>query len=195
VKSSALAVVALRLAIPVSILRRPLPGAITSAALDAADVALVDAFARLLKEPRGFDDHYAQIDKWLDTYYLAVEALESLGWQQRLARKTSLALFGYRLVGVTLFERTGIRPLLLVFPNVFENFYWCVLVAQRVAPDRIPRSPRGMIAVVALVSVPKLGQEWLLHYAEAHPWQWLRARVVVPAFRRLGLEVPEDAPA
>ena len=184
---------ALRLAVPVWILRRPLPGAVASAVLDAADVALVDAFARRLGEPRGFGDAYAPIDKWLDTYYLAIEAAQSTRWPQTLAKRASLALFAYRLIGVTLFERTGVRRFLLIFPNTFENFYWFVLVAQRVAPDRIPDRPMPMLGLVALISVPKVGQEWLLHDAEAHPWQWLRARLVVPAFRRLGLAVPEDA--
>lgn len=176
---SAQIVVALRLVVPLSIFRWPLRGGILSAALDATDVILVDAFARELGEPRGFGATYPRLDKWLDTFYLAIEAAESTRWAEPLARRTSLALFAYRLMGVSLFEATGVRRLLLVFPNVFENFYWFVLIARRTRPSRVPTRLGRMAIVVGLLALPKLAQEWVLHSAKLHPWQWLRGRFAV----------------
>lgn len=59
---AAILVVAIRLLIPLSILRWPLGGALASMLVDALDVVLVDAFARLLGEPGGFGPIYAELD-------------------------------------------------------------------------------------------------------------------------------------
>ncbi|MGH7535778.1 MAG: hypothetical protein ACREMG_09345, partial [Gemmatimonadales bacterium] len=63
-------VIVLRLVLPLTILRWPLAGGVLALVLDALDVVLVDAIAGALGEPGEFGPFYAQIDKWLDTYYL-----------------------------------------------------------------------------------------------------------------------------
>ena len=83
-----------------------------------------------------FGPGYARIDKWLDSYYLAIEAVESRRWPEVLERRIALALVAHRLVGVVAFDATGDRRLLMAFPNLFENFYWYVLVRRRWAPGR-----------------------------------------------------------
>jgi hypothetical protein len=114
-------VVALRLVLPLSILRWPLAGGILALVVDAVDVVLVDGLASLFGEPLEFGPLYAQIDKWLDTYYLAIEAAVAYRWAERTLRTTAIALFAWRLIGVILFEITAVRPLLVVFPNLFET--------------------------------------------------------------------------
>ena len=94
---------------------------------------------------------------------------------EALLRRAALALFGWRLLGVVLFEATAIRPLLVVFPNLFENFYLYVLIVRRVAPRLVPRTPAQLLLVLLLLYIPKAIQEWALHFEEVHPWQWLRS--------------------
>jgi len=168
-------VVVLRLVVPLSIFRWPLLGGIASAALDAADVALVDLIAGRLRVRGGFGPRYAQIDKWLDSYYLGIEAVQSQSWPERRERRIALALALHRFIGVAAFEVTGNRRLLLVFPNLFENFYWYVLANRIFRPGRTLRGPGETAKVLGLLLLPKLVQEWVLHVAEIHPWQLAKA--------------------
>ncbi len=117
-----LVVIALRLIVPLLILRRPLAGGIAAMLLDATDVIIVEFFG-----PGGIGPHYQNIDKGLDLYYLGLEAYVSLSWVECIPRLISLSLFGIRVVGVALFELSGWRSLLFLFPN-FENWFRFVLV-------------------------------------------------------------------
>src|SRR5665811_2252407 len=100
-------VIALRLIVPLMILKRPLAGGIAAMALDALDVVIVE-----LISDGGMGDHYHSIDKLLDVFYLSLEAWIAFTWTQRIPRIAALALFGWRFVGVALFELIGWRPLL-----------------------------------------------------------------------------------
>jgi len=122
VTTGQLVVIALRLIVPLLILRRPLAGGIAAMLLDATDVIIVEFFG-----PGGMGPHYQNIDKGLDLYYLGLEAYVSLSWVERIPRLISLSLFGLRVVGVALFELSGWRSLLFLFPN-FENWFLFVLV-------------------------------------------------------------------
>ena len=173
------AVVALRLVVPLSILRWPLSAGLASAALDAADVVLVDWIAGRLRIRGGFGPRYAQIDKWLDSYYLGIEAIQSRTWPERRERRIASALAVHRFVGVAAFEAVGDRRLLFAFPNLFENFYWYVLANRLVRPGRTLRGRGEAAKLLALLLIPKLVQEWVLHVAEIHPWEltkgWARS--------------------
>jgi hypothetical protein len=176
----ALIVIAIRLLVPLTILRWPLAGGLLSLVVDAVDVVLVDAIARLLGLPPEFGPTYAQIDKWLDLYYLAFELVVARRWQEMVPRRTAYALFGWRLLGVILFEVTVSRPLLVVFPNLFENYYLYVLVARRWFPRFLARTWTQSVIACLLLLIPKEIQEFVLHYEELHPWQWLRETLVKP---------------
>lgn len=165
----------MRLLVPLSILRWPLAGALASMLADAIDVVLIEVIGL-----DGFD-HYAALDKGLDLYYLSFEAFVSLRWEP-LAKWTSLALFAYRAVGVVVFEATQVRALLLVFPNVFENFYLLYLALRKLMPAYALTPPR-LVALLLLALVPKLAQEYLLHYAEAQPWDWTKRHILRDAWR------------
>jgi hypothetical protein len=179
-----LLVVAIRLLVPLSILRWPLAGALASMAVDALDVVLVDAFARALGESSEFGPVYAQLDKLLDTYYLTIELYVAWRWREDLLRGTAAVLYGWRLAGAILFELTEFHPMLLVFPNLFENFFLYVLITKRFATRLEPRTLPQLVVVLFLLLIPKLVQEWLLHYEEAHPWQWLQDQVIDPLLGR-----------
>ncbi len=167
-------IIAFRLIVPVSIFRWPLGGGIAAMLIDALDVVLIE-----LVGLGGFSG-YAALDKGLDMYYLSFEAFVALRWEP-LAKWTALCLFAYRATGFVAFEATQQRALLLVLPNVFENFY-LVYLLRRFAPAW-ELTPGGLGLLLVLVTVPKLGQEYLLHYAEAQPWDWIKRNVLQDAWR------------
>lgn len=161
-----LVVIGLRLVVPLLILRPPLAGEIAAMLLHATDVVIAEFFG-----PGGLDPFHHSIDKGLDPYYLDLEACASLGWIERIPRLISLWLFGLRVVGVALFELMGRRPLHVLFPNLFLF----VLVSWRFPPECGSRC----LAWLAVLCIPKIAQEYLLHVAEAQPWFWIKNRLGV----------------
>jgi hypothetical protein len=179
-----LLVIAIRVLVPLTILRWPLAGGLLSLVVDAVDVVLVDVFAKLLGEPPEFGPLYAQLDKWLDLYYLALEVVVARRWTNVVTRRTAYALFAWRLVGVILFEITADRPLLVVFPNLFENYFLYVLIAERWFPRFVPRTWAQSALASLLLLIPKEIQEYVLHWEQLHPWQWLRETIIDPMLGR-----------
>jgi hypothetical protein len=55
--------------------------------------------SRLLGQPPEFGPIYAQLDKWLDLYYLALELVVARRWVELMPRRTASVLFPWRLVG------------------------------------------------------------------------------------------------
>ena len=89
-----------------------------------------------------------------------------------------MLLFADRLVGALAFELTQARMLLFVFPNLFEHWWIYVVAVERFWPRLYPRSGRGTAIALALLLIPKMGQEYLLHVAEAEPWDWFKSHVI-----------------
>ena len=165
-----LVVIGLRLVVPLLILKRPLAGGIIAMLLDALDVVIVEWFG-----PGGMGDHYHSIDKVLDLYYLGLEAWVALSWTERLPRLTAISLFVYRVAGVIVFELTNWRPALFLFPNLFEHWFLFVLVRNKWFPN-LRLDSWGRIALwLVILYIPKLGQEYQLHVAEAQPWDWIKS--------------------
>ena len=179
---AAFLVIAIRVIVPLAILRWPLAGGILALVIDAIDVVLVDAFAKLVGEPPEFGPLYAQLDKWLDLYYLALEVVVARRWTNVVTRRTAYALFGWRLLGVILFEITVERPLLVIFPNLFENYFLYVLIAERWFRRFVPRTWAQSGLACLLLLIPKEIQEYVLHWEQLHPWQWLRETLIEPLF-------------
>lgn len=167
--SGQITVIALRIVIPLLILKRPLAGGIAAMLLDALDVVIVELFG-----PGGMGDHYHRIDKVLDLYYLGLEAWVSRLWVLSIPRLISLSLFAFRVVGVVLFEIIQWRGLLFIFPNLFENWYLFVLVAVRFFPGVQLLTWRQCLGWLAILYIPKLAQEYVLHVSEAQPWDWIK---------------------
>jgi len=44
----------------------------------------------------------------------------------------------------------------------------------------MPRTVPQLLVVLVVLMVPKAIQEWVLHWEELHPWQWLRDEVLKP---------------
>jgi hypothetical protein len=178
---SALIVLVLRIILPLTIFKKRITGAILSMALDMLDVVIVDALQAGFGEPAvGFGENYQMFDKWLDMYYLSIEAVVCLGWPNRLAKVAGISLFLFRLAGITAFEITGeeFRKLIFFFPNLFENFFLYYIICERFAPRLIPTKIKSLLIVLLILYLPKFAQEYVLHFAEIKPWQWIRANIL-----------------
>jgi hypothetical protein len=175
VTTGAAIVITLRLLVPLLILRKNLTGGIAAMVLDGFDVILIDVL-----KMGGFSGHYHQIDKVLDTYYLGIEAFVAFRWTNQYEGLPALALFGFRIIGVVLFELTERRIVLFLFPNMFENWWLYVVAVRRWKPSWTPHSVRGVAIPMAIMLVPKMAQEYLLHFAEAQPWDWFKRHVFDP---------------
>jgi len=176
-----LIIIGLRLVVPITIVRWPLWGGIIAMLLDGADVIIADALSLITQEPGGMGTHYHALDKWLDMYYLTLEAGLSLRWKHRIARITGVILFLYRVIGSVNFEISGARIVLFFFPNLFENFFLFYGAAVRFAPRLLPHTARTLLLALLILSIPKFIQEWILHYAQLQPWNWLK-EMVLPLF-------------
>ena len=71
------------------------------------------------------------------------------------------------------FEITGIRKLLILCPNLFENFFLFYAALLRFFPE-YDLTPRRLAFWLAILLVPKMIQEYVLHYQ-----QWLDDVVAV----------------
>ena len=163
----------IRLIEPLAIFRWPLAAGLAAAAIDAIDVMIVDAIGSSAL----WDSRYAEIDKGLDTYYLAIEALVAWRWTNPWARWPAVALFADRLLGAVAFELTGLRWLLFAFPNLFENWWVYCLLVDRFWPQLSPSSFRSVVAPLLLLAIPKFAQEYALHIVQVHPWMFVRLRL------------------
>ena len=149
-------IAAIRIAGSLPVLRWALLGGLLAILIDLSDLLLMGVL-----DLGGVPD-YQGLDKWLDQVYLALFLVVSLRWTDP-ARAVSIALYSYRLIGFVLFEVTGERALLLLFPNIFE--FWFIFVAL-VGDDRVARWWPARIAVaLAVLTVLKEIQEWALHGA------------------------------
>ena len=171
--TGALIIIALRLLIPLTILRWPLFGGVASMLIDALDVVLIEVIGL-----GGFGDHYHKLDKVLDTYYLSLAFWVTLHWDSPWMRVPAMILFPYRIIGVVLFEITQARIVLFIFPNMFENWWIYCLVVMKWFPSIAPRSWKTTLIPLALLLIPKMLQEYVLHFAELQPWDWIKRNVL-----------------
>jgi hypothetical protein len=167
-----LIIILLRLVVPLLILRHPLAGGIAAMLLDGLDVVLIEFI------PGGsFGSHYHTLDKVLDSYYLTLELIVALRWKNPYARRPAIFLFAYRAIGVALFELTERRIMLFIFPNLFEHWWLYVLIVERFWPKLYPHSVKTVAIPMILLLIPKMAQEYLLHFAEAKPWDFLKRKL------------------
>jgi hypothetical protein len=151
-----LVIAVIRIAGSLPVLRRPLAGGVLAVLVDLSDLLLRDTL-----DLGGVGD-YQSLDKWLDQVYLGAFLVVALRWAGP-TRSIAVALYAYRLIGFVLFELTGDRTVLLLFPNVFE--LWFLLVAAA-GPARVAgwSRPRLAVALLALTVVKEV-QEWAIHGA------------------------------
>ena len=153
-------VVASRFVVPLFIPRFPLPAVLSALVIDGIDQSV---FHALGYDPPGYQGY----DKAMDVYYLAIAYVSTLrNWTSESAFAVARFLYFYRLIGVTAFELTDWRPLLLIFPNTFEYFF---IAYEVVRTRRNPRrySMRFWLWLAAAIWVfVKLPQEWWIHIAK-----------------------------
>lgn len=168
-----LVIAVVRLVGAVPVLRWTLVGAIVAIATDFSDL-----FLKNLLQLGGVGD-YQSFDKWLDQAYQLTFLAVAFQWTGP-ARTIAVVLFAHRLAGFALFELTGERELLLLFPNVFE--FWFLLVAVCAHWTRLRLLVLGHLAIsLTVLTAAKLSQEYALHVGkwlddftalEAVGWMW-----------------------
>ncbi|MDQ7020342.1 MAG: hypothetical protein Q9M91_00670 [Candidatus Dojkabacteria bacterium] len=89
----------------------------------------------------------------------------------------SIFWFVWRMIGVVLFEITGIRKLLVFFPNMFENFFLFIEIYKRFRSEH-DLTFRKLIYWNIFLFVLKLPIELLLHWYEAQPWNWFQVNIL-----------------
>ncbi len=147
-----------RFIVPLFIPRFPLPATLAALVIDAVDKSIFQIFTDADLEG------YQSYDKALDVYYLAIAYIATMrNWTNVYAYKTSRFLWYYRLAGSTLFELTGWRALLLIFPNAFEYFFLYVEgVRTRWSMRRLTK--KHILGAAAFIwIVIKLPQEAWIH--------------------------------
>ena len=156
-----LIVLLLRLGVPLLILRFPLPAIVFALVLDAADQTIFQVLTDIDLT------NYQSYDKALDVYYLAIAYIATFrNWRNPSAVAVAIALWYYRLIGVTAFELTEWRPLLLIFPNTFE-YYFIAIAVVRLRWTDTSLSPRRVVSIAAAIWIfIKLPQEWWIHIAQ-----------------------------
>lgn len=152
-----LVVGAIRVVGSLVVLRWPLAGGLLAVAVDLSDLFLFEAL-----DLGGVDD-YQRFDKVVDQVYLAAFALAATRWRGR-ERTVALGLYAFRMVGFVVYELSGDRLLLLVFPNVFEVWFLLVAALHHRARPVTWTAPRLAAALLACLAV-KLVHEWALHAA------------------------------
>ncbi len=166
---ASLAIVLVRLAVPFSIFRWPLAGILLSIAADASDVMVFEVTGYGF-----FGGVYHHLDKIFDIYYLFFAWLVARKWSDPFARRAATALFSWRLLGVIAFEATGYRPLFLLAPSIFENFYIFRTIAVKVKPS-FAFTLRSLIIVLLAVGIPKVVQEYVMHFRYIDQvWSFIR---------------------
>jgi hypothetical protein len=141
---------------------------------DALDIVIIT----LLERHAGFPDvwSYHHFDKYLDTYYLLIEVIVAQRWPD-LPRTIAGVLFVDRLVGVVLFEITGIRVFLFAFPALLDFFFLFYTFARQYVPA-YELTPKRLFLWLGILLIPKLFQEYTIHYA-----RWLDDVVAVDVIK------------
>jgi len=179
------AVILARFLVPLLIPVYPIPGILASLLLDASDRAIYAQFVEIDVEA------YQAYDKALDIYYLTLAYVATLrNWGHSTALRLARALWYYRLVGVALFELTGIRWILLVFPNVFEYFFIAFeVVRARWNPSRLQTRHLVIMAAVIWVFI-KVPQEYWVHVAQQDTTDFIKVHLVGAPLEMPWVQVP-----
>ena len=169
----------IRLAIPLLILRRPFWGMVAAVLADGADMEFLKLLGPQFDSSFAIDfEDYQHRDKLLDIYMSSLALYSSLAWSEALARRTNLALYLWRFLGVVLFELTNVRVILLYFSNLFEFFFLFYAYTREYRADFRILNFKRLALILFILLIPKLGEEYLLHVLEARPWVYIKHDVL-----------------
>lgn len=164
------AVILLRVLGPLFILKKPFWGFAFAIFLDAVDMELIKALGPVFDANFVIDfAAYHRLDKFLDLFMNSVALYASFSWTEVLAKRTASILYAVRFVGVALFEIFAIKQILFFFPNLFEFFFLFYAYVQRFLPDFRIATGKRLALILFLLLVPKLAEEYLLHFLNAAP--------------------------
>lgn len=107
-------------------------------------------------------EDYQRLDKLCDLAYMLVFLEVGLGWTG-LEHGVAVASFAYRMIGEVVFELSGARWTLLVFPNVFEFWFLAVAALHHYRPEATLSRRDAAVAFVAVL-LGKEAQEYFLHF-------------------------------
>jgi len=157
----------IRLIVPFSILKWPLPGILLSNLADLYDWQFAPVHnAADMKL-------YQTWDKAMDLYYWLFALVIVFRWKDIWAKRIAVGLFLYRIAGMGLFFVTGARSALFFFPNIFENFVILYLSYAFIFKDKLMfKTKRDAVLVLALLAIPKIIHEYYLHFLEHQPWEY-----------------------
>lgn len=150
-------VIAVRVVVPLLVLRHPLGGSVAGLMVDNLDVMTLHVLGA-----QNFSGYNA-IDKYLDIWLHLLQSYTMMSWENKIAKRTGFGLLAYRILGTAIFEVTGHRWILAVFPNVFEFYFLVYLIARQAFGREIITSWRRAAMIVVVLAIPKLIQEWYLH--------------------------------
>jgi hypothetical protein len=153
-------VILFRLLVPLVIFRWPLAGTILAIIADNLDVVLLDLFGVTDFTP------YNHVDKLLDTYFYLIGGYTMYYWKNTVAKKIGLSLLLYRLIGVVLYEISGLRILLFLFPNVFIFYFLYYLIYKKIYKKEPFKLFRGALPVLIILLIIKLLHEYMLHVVQ-----------------------------
>jgi hypothetical protein len=138
-------------------LKWPLAGGLLAIFVD-----LTDLFWMNVLDLGGIPD-YQMFDKLADQVYLAVFLIVALRWTGP-ERTISVVLYAFRIVGFVLFELSGDRAVLLLFPNVFEFWFLFIAALHHFRPAMAWTRLQLAVVLVPLIGAKEV-QEWALHWA------------------------------
>lgn len=155
-----LIIIALRLIVPLLIVRFPLTGLLAAGFLDVIDFSII-----------GSHNWYQVLDKLLDLYYLSLCLYVVLKtWRDPIARHLAVGLFAFRMAGVGVLLLGVPEWSLLFFPNLFEMLFGFYTLYRLWSREPILfRRRRDVSVVMTVLAIPKLVQEYGLHIYVPHP--------------------------
>jgi hypothetical protein len=159
---------AIRVLGSLGVLRWAFVGALLAIAIDFSDL-----FLKNLLDLGGLKD-YQRFDKVGDLVYMGCFLWVSRRWTGP-AKTWAAWLFGFRMIGLALFESTEARWVLLAFPNVFEFWYVANAGILHWRPGRVLDRRSAAILLAAMLPL-KLFQEYALHYGK-----WLDSFTAIEA--------------
>jgi hypothetical protein len=125
------------------VLRWAFAGGVLAVLVDFSDLFLMNLL------DLGGVSNYQAMDKWLDQVYMALFLVVALRWPDP-ARAVAVVLYLFRLAGFVLFELTGNREVLVLFPNLFEFWFLFVASLRHVLPAREPVGQPPSAAALAV---------------------------------------------
>jgi hypothetical protein len=157
---------ALRVIVPLIIIRWPFMGILLSSLVDAYDWKFYPF------ESGGWYEGYRKWDKILDLYYLGIAAFVSLSFKDSIMKRLLVGTYLWRIIGVFIYWFFNMQFILLLFPNIFELLFAFYVAFKKFTKQEILiTSWKVFLVIVLSILIPKLIHEYLLNVLVKQPWE------------------------